>query len=955
MVPVSVSAQSGPVTTDTDRVSAHRQLSAHSDISSQTLPLTPVLAADALIGADLRVLGIAARARASANVLETLIDDEGNAREPHFAHATIGSGGIDAGGAVVLSGSQRVREIELFARANAAPTALLGPVDASIVVLADTTQRADGQGNDHRARLDVHGSGVVASQQDSDAATSVRATLTHAVSLIADDTVSSRLTLSGNAQESVATTSSASLALAASTGADMAAPGAATTRLDPHGAEARAGAAIVSSQRSEGLALAMSGQAGLPAGTRLQTGSLARSAAAIGRNRRTALGTANDLRTALDVDGKAASAVLSAQQSDGQVLASVAGGEHVGSLGRVDTSSVAVFENDIAARSAGNLAEIGLRVSGAAGAAALHPGAAPAAVALVGQDGTHSTSARHAIQLDQRTGRSSITARVTDAASLVAVADGLDASLVTMSDNRQTSEALGNAAAAEVAVDAARFEDGAALLSAQDNDADLLATNGTIAAPAGASVAIGSSLRDAQIRLRDNGVASRATGNRADTALLLVAGSVGDATASDRARAGALDTGFGASASLALTAVQRTGSPGYRPLVQSDATGRFAVTVAGVIERAEIEIADNAQQATATANSAANALGQAAAGTATSALAASQYGEATVLANTTMRLLAPAMAMDSRVAISGNRNQAIATINTLDNRLSATGSGAGSEASAAVVDAVTDAAIAGDHVLASAQFAAGTAMARAITTLEGASGGNATHPGGAGASVLVGGNATLSEAAGNRALNAVVFDASASAGLVSSQTNAASVGAYTTASALLEVPQTGVGLANATMRFEGNSGAALARGNVADNSIEIDGAGRATQGRSALVSNQVNTGSITASVSGSGPVVLLNHAGSVMAASSARIEGNSLTATAFGNGAANRVALSPASAGASLVSHQTNHGPVLAQVTGAVGGLAPGAAHSGSVRISNTSLTATATGNVASSVMSDMR
>lgn len=979
ILPCSATAQTLEIDADGDRVSATSQSQVHADITSVAQAVVQPLAVETLLGSTLRLVANTARASASANAVESRIEDDGVDRSVRSSRADIRPEGVRAEGALVSIAAQSMRDSRVFAQtAQSLPVATIGSVETSALFVADNVQRADGRGNDHHASMALAGSGgLIANVQDQDAASGVRGVLADIVSLGADRVAQSGVAVTANAQQASAVANSATLGLAVPGPGEAAAPVAAPmTRVDAFEVSVQADQAILSRQHASGHAIAMAGQPGSPTGTRMVIGSLGGSDVTIAANRRAALSSGNELRADVEIDAVAgpasgrSAAIAIDQQVEGQALAIATGADHVQVSGLVERGSISVSDNEVDARASGNVAETGLLLRGATIGAASGPGQPPAGTALVGHDGSRTTNAPYAVHVDQRAGDANIVARVIEGAAFARFDDGLDASQVTVSNNRQTSDAVANESVGRIEIEAARFASSADLLSVQASDADVLATNGSVVAPAGATIATGPWIRDAQLRIADNVVLSQATANHADNLVVLNAGSAGDVAGHAGAAAGTLETGYGASATLGLTSVQRSGSPALRPLVQSDAVGRFSVTGEGVLKRDALHIVDNAQQSSATANGAVNALVLDAAdpGDTRTALASSQYGEATVLTNSTMRAVAPGMALESSVEIAGNSNRATAIVNEAENRLDAGGRFSGVSAPGSVESVTSGASAQGDHGLASTQFSAGTASARAVTTLAGSSSGDTTHPGLTRGTLAIRDNVTLAEAAGNRALNAATFDATASGGLASSQINVATIGAYATTQALIEEPEFGGGLTDAAIRIEGNSGAALARGNIAENRLTIGGTGHVTENASAgvrefsvhaaspaLVSDQANHGSVTALVSSSGVRVPLNQSGSVIDGSSVTLGRNNLAATAFGNGAANEVVMPGATGGVSLVSRQTNHAPILAQVSGGLSDLAMGAVRNATIMIGNNQVTAHATGNVATNIVTGLR
>lgn len=977
LLPCTALAQTLDTEVTGERISATTQAQVNSDVTSVTLSV-PHVAIATLHDAHLRVAAQVARASARANALESRVDDAPVDRIARSSSATIGAELLHAEGAIGSAAAQAMRGTLVFAHAaQSAPTVTIGSTDRSVLGISDSVQRADGRGNDHLASVAMAGpGGLIANVQDQDAASGVRGTLSGPVLLSAGRVAQSDVEVAANVQQASAIVNSARLRLATSHAGDAAAPLAAPgTRASDLGISLRAGDALVSRQRASGLSIAMAGQPGASTGTRLQIDALDGSSLAIEGNRRAALGTGNDLSAALALAAAAgdspanSAAVLADQQFDGEASANVTGADHAEVHGLAERGSISLSENEVLSRASGNVAEAGLQIEGATIAATPVAGDPPVETLLVGHDGTRATTAPSVVHVDQRAGAANIVARVNDGAASARFHDGLDASRVVLSGNLQAADAVANASVGRLEIGVSRFAASAGLLSVQGSDADLLATNGAVVAPSGATIFTTPWIRDSQLLIAGNVILSTATGNRADNLLALAAASADDGSGHARAAAGALESGYGAAATLALTAVQRSGSPAARPLVQSDAFGRFAVTGEGVLKRDTVQIIDNVQQSSAIANSGANALVLDAAnpGDTRTALAASQYGEATVIANSTMRAMAPAMAIDSTVEIAGNSNRARASVNETENRLEVRGGVVGSSTLGSVAGAASGASVTGDHVLASTQVSAGTASARAVTTLAGSSSGTSTHPDLTRGLLALRDNQTIAEAAGNRALNAVTFDAAASGGLASSQVNVATIGAYATVQTLIEAPQPGGGLNDASVRIEGNDAAAFARGNYAENSLTLSGAGHAGAGASvelhaalapatprALVSDQANHGAVTALIADSGVRLPLNRAGASDTAS-LTLSGNSLTASAFGNGASNAVTLPGGAGGVSLLTRQTNHAPIVAEVAGGFGTVAMGAVRNATIAIGSNQVLATATGNAATNVVTGLR
>ena len=167
-----------------------------------------------------------------------------------------------------------------------------------------------------------------------------------------------------------------------------------------------------------------------------------------------------------------------------------------------------------------------------------------------------------------------------------------------------------------------------------------------------------------------------------------------------------------------------------------------------------------------------------------------------------------------------------------------------------------------------------------------------------------------------------------------------------------------------------NSVSALARGNAADNQLQVRGGasmaapGSAEVGRydswaeagAPLLNVQTNYGGVTASADSlvgaafNGPLAGMNQA-------SVAVTGSSVSAAAYGNSASNMIGLSsPARPqGAALVSSQVNYGPVSALAVGSQLTLPLSTLSGSSVALSGNKLSAVAIGNQATNSITGPR
>jgi hypothetical protein len=205
-----------------------------------------------------------------------------------------------------------------------------------------------------------------------------------------------------------------------------------------------------------------------------------------------------------------------------------------------------------------------------------------------------------------------------------------------------------------------------------------------------------------------------------------------------------------------------------------------------------------------------------------------------------------------------------------------------------------------------------------------------------------------------------------SGGIANSQTNGASITASAKLTSFLGVQQPDRTILNSTLSVSDNRSSALARGNAAENHVtftdrpgtlartsgEVDRFSAIVRAPIGLVSNQSNHGAVTASVEGPIADLPLNHDGVPVEASAIEIAGNGLSATAYGNGVTNSMIPSFASAsGVALVSSQTNYGPVTARAIAGTVSVAPGDIRWSTLGITNNSVTASATGNLATNIV----
>lgn len=516
-----------------------------------------------------------------------------------------------------------------------------------------------------------------------------------------------------------------------------------------------------------------------------------------------------------------------------------------------------------------------------------------------------------------------------------------------------------------------------AVLSVQDSAAAVTAKANEVAK---LTLTGGAALINSSVALDGNSLSGAATGSAATNTIAVKGSSIGGSTGAAQAGAGA---GFASAvqADHALSNVQ-TGTGA----VTSTVTGSVGVDTANnsSIGNSTVSVSNNSQSAKAVGNTALNSIAlDAASVAARTALQSTQAGSAPVTATSTSTLFAPVASSGSSVRIVGNGNTALGVINDVTNALSvsaanaqppgATGSGTLSETGS------TDNLVAtGDHVLSNRQTASSSVRGTATTTIGNDDAGVAGTQGLANGTLGISGNTTLAEASANRAVNAVAVAAGATQGASTGIVNAQTSSAAATASASTAATVSLAGLTplnGGSISVDGNTTAALARGNAATNVLDI-GAGGGYGGASAagssslvaaplalnlsasagILNSQSNSGAVSASSAGTSYQVALNATGLPATNNgTVGITGNTLAAQAVGNSAVNRVTQTALNTGApstAIANYQVNTGNVTATVTSvSFGAGVSGGVGNSALRTTGNQVTASATGNSSASTI----
>ena len=662
-------------------------------------------------------------------------------------------------------------------------------------------------------------------------------------------------------------------------------------------------------------------------------------------NRLTLTGTTGD--TGTDTIG----AVANFQTLDGaRIVGSARGGADLTIAGRLSESTVSASSNTLSASAAGNVAtDNRLTISGSAASDAVPAGAR----ALSGI-----SAATFSLDNWQDYGATGVTASSIGPVSRIAIAGDVEGSIIDATGNAVSVRSTGDGAANTMTVDAARFGASAALASRQAGRGNVTATLGVGGDLGGVTIIVDRQERGSRFIITDNSMLGAATGNIAVNALDL---SAADLLGVGTGSVGAEGADFGAMGTLALLNDQTIGDPAFTtgtPTISSSVTTRSGVIATSPVVDSAVTIARNDQRAVTTGNSASNRLAGATATIdgASLALSSTQFGQAAVAAMSDSAFSAPGRLDESSLSMVGNSNIAVASINDVENTVALTAAkGSGDAVSSVSAGPLGAASATGRAALGNQQFATGSATATAVSSF-------GTPPLTAidASRLILDGNSVIADSTGNRALNAVsarVASGNGGAALANAQTNIARIDASATMNGLgFGSPST----AGGTLSSSANSIAATARGNAADNAVTVDGAagtgadvrdGRdwsQATGNAVLANAQDNYGSVTAAAGG---LVALNPG--PVTGSNLTIANNATSASAFGNIAMNSIIMSAATSygGVAISNVQANYGPVSATVTGAGYQSLTGALSTSTIGMTGNRISASATGNQASSAI----
>ncbi|MDB5575399.1 MAG: hypothetical protein JWR80_575 [Bradyrhizobium sp.] len=937
-----------------------------------------------------------------------------------FGRTTLSAGaaGVTGNAETLIANRQSNKGTEVIANNMDAETGTYsaiavdaGQVSASKVAVTGNTQEAVALGNDAAGTVATNGgigsgAGIV-SFQTADVTSGVAGRSFGATGITAQGVSASGLAVTGNLERGIAYGNAVDNALTAKptaieapTSGDIASTVPAIGDGDP---TTSAAYAILSDQSDAGVVKARAGGGDGAVSGLIVAGDADASSLINDGNALVAAGYGNQSSNRLDLD--TVSIARAGIGSTGAV-ANVTGVQSLGDTARViattvpsaithvfgdaSDSNLSVSDNSDQTIAIGNLASGNLlTVRGETiDARQGDPlGGGVVGTALTTPAGDASVSAAFSVQNVQDYGKASIFTSSIGAPAGLEVGGTVSGSLLKADGNTSLVAATGNSADNAATLDATTIATSADVNNLQTGDGNITVSMGDADHRAGATISPVTSVTDSHIAVTNNNATGTATANSSTNSLAVTADTLLDGGGHSDAEAGPIADGYGAAATFALANEQKTGEPSNdgstTPTIAANILGRFAVTGDGRADQSSLAVEDNVQHAGALANDTVNRMSIAATGhgddatpVAGVALSSSQYGQANVIASSDAKFAARGAITDSTVSLSGNTNEAVATVNQADNGLSVDGVQLGSVTGG---DANLSSGplgppfASGDHVLANQQFATGSASATADTRfVDGDVGGGLD-----GSRFTIADNVTSADAAANRALNTVSVAAATSpagnAGLVNTQMNAAGVTASATTDAAFIVAGTPLvpAVDSGGVSIDGNQTGALARGNVADNQLVLSGganpagvAAAATvepfdatvHAAGALLNIQASYGAVTATASNTSYGVPLNATG-VVNASTVGVTGNSVSAAAYGNVASNAVTVS--SLGrlptAAIANAQVNYGPVTAQVTGASYRVTSGPLSASALSITGNQLAATAVGNQASSTIATTR
>ncbi len=959
--------------------------------ASNPVIMTTAVPTDARIDVSSNTVAATARGNQAANSQSPDALDLTSAEDGTWL--STGSFAVDATAPAVIANLQRTQAAPVTAKVIGSRIAAEnGQVVDSAVTVADNRQEAVALANDAANALSLTridgGSGAgIASRQSVGTGSPVLSRMSGKVEVIAQGAVDSALRLDGNLQRSMAYGNAAANALAANA-VTLATPtswGFASIVSGYGSPEVSAAYSLLSDQSTQSRV-----KASTDGGYRLLVRQLATgSEMSADANAIIAAGYGNQSANAATLDGVdigaeygfgAIANVTNVQRAKAAVSAETSGATKVWLANDSVEARVAADRNAIQAVATANLASgnqlevhatsIGNGNNGWGGG-----GEGPGGVigtAGLGHGNALTVTAPLSVQ-NAQTFRAPVSAVVQDSMTRITDWGAFVNSSGWVSGNSVKAAATGNSGTSGLTLDAVSLATAADLNSGQFGDGDVLVKIGSRSDRTGASIAGLSDVVGSSLSVADNTVQGLATANIAANAMKVAATQLTNGSGHDDATAGPDGSSVAAAADYALANHQLLGSD-RTIAVTSDVAGRFAATGGDVVQ-SSLSVAGNSQSSAARGNVASNLLeltatnlggdGERAPGT---ALSSFQAADAHVSATSDLVLDLTGTAVKSRLTLDGNSNTAFAQINGADNTSvieavhirEMSGDNAAAE-----VWTGEPGSVAGDHVLANNQTAAGSAVAKAVT--------KSVTPGYGGtlfeSAWVATGNTTTAQGAANQASNSLAVtsaaDRDAGAGLLNAQASDANV----LAAATSDIEHSAHSLPGSQVTIDGNGTAALARGNTADNRLTLTGGSGSSlpteatavlgsfsrpSGSAMVLNAQTNTGAVTARAEN---VIYRTALNGGAYESGIALNGNSASAGASGNSASNSLALASLDRlpTASLANVQVNSGPVSAQVIGATFRLITGGLTSNNLAVTGNIVSASATGNVATNAITSAR
>lgn len=476
----------------------------------------------------------------------------------------------------------------------------------------------------------------------------------------------------------------------------------------------------------------------------------------------------------------------------------------------------------------------------------------------------------------------------------------------------------------------------------------------------GVIIAAGANITDSTLSVDGNRTEGEVTGNTATNRILVDAANIAQGSALATADADVTYTTFAgtASADNALTNSQTIDSD----TLNTSVAGAFAITQvpSTAVDSSTLSVSGNTQMATTTGNEGVNQIALSATNMdTTAALLSVQSGDAAASATSTVEIYAPAATLDSTVDLSRNVNQAVATLNTVNNAVSVTAAnitsaslGANAVLDSTITASATTQGATADNVLNNVQVASTSVAATANTQVVNGDGGIGYSVPYATAgintsTISLDANRTVAQSTANTAVNTMALNGgatlAATGGVLNQQLSSATSTATASSDVALVVADgTNEAVDGSSISIDGNRTTAQASGNVASNALNVSalsltatGAGSsslnggvatvpASEGTNStygVLNAQGNSGDVTATVTAVnyGGIFAGSTATSpVVDASSLTLNGNSVAASAVGNSASNSLTLAALNYGtssAAIGNEQGNTADITATVT----------------------------------------